>query len=252
MKSIENIERRKPGSLVLSGCTVILFALALTSASFAGVNPLTCEAYANSADHATALMGWDEASTRNARYKTLSDNHGLGVQSDHASHAGWCSGAKIESLADQEVARLQDLNSRKGRAAMCDQYVNDVKIGNGENRGRSDDGNSPPASCGYRGNRWGTDLNGHRDWCMSAKLEDVYSEERGRILDLDRCDACQDYANKARDDRNLATKTRGCRGLSGPRWSSDRNVHVGWCMNARYSSVWDEERARLQEAASCR
>ena len=252
MISINTLRVHKPIGSRLSVGTILFFLLLTAHTAVAGINTLTCEAYAASADRATSLMGWVEGSTKNARYKTMSDDRTQPIRSDHISHVVWCAGARIESLANEEVARLQDLNGRRGRDVMCDQYVNDVDIANRENAGRSDYKNGPLAACGYRGNRWGGDLNAHRNWCKAAKLEDVYSEERGRILDVDRCDACQDYANQARDDRNLATKTRGCTDLKGPRWSNDRNVHVGWCMNARYSSVWDERSARMHEAVSCK
>jgi hypothetical protein len=243
-------------TILLSICTTIV-SLCTAKPSFAGVNATMCEAYASSADHATGLMKeiGGVASPSNPRYRTDAQGN-----SYHVSHTGWCSGARIESVADEEVGRLQDLYSKAeakriamqgsrtplppdfARRTMCSQYVFDVAEGNSSNAGHG-------ASCGYQGNRWGTNLSAHAAWCMSAKLEDIYNEERGRIDDIDHCDMCQEYAAAAKRDRDLAV-TRRC-SLSGPRWSTDPNVHVGWCMNALKSSVWKEQGDRTLEAGTC-
>jgi hypothetical protein len=245
-------------------CTFV-FSLFAAKPSFAGVNNTMCEAYASSADHATGIMInlWGVAprnprgvaSPTNPRYRTDAQGNSF-----HTSHVGWCSGARIESAADQEVGRLRDLYAQAdakriamqgtnsplpadfARQTMCSQYVFDVQEGNSANAGQG-------ASCGFRGNRWGTDVNGHMAWCMNAKLEDVYNEERGRIYDVDHCDMCQEYAAAADRDRKVA-ESKHCQ-IPGPRWSRDPNVHVGWCMNALKSSVWKEQGDRAIEAGTC-
>jgi hypothetical protein len=202
--------------------TMVWMIFASCKPALAGVNPSMCEVYASSADT-----------------KNVCGLGGPRWNSSHVQSTSWCSGARIESVADEAVGRLQDLN-RCSHAAMCRQYARDAVAANHKNG---------EVGCGFSGLRYGPNERDHENWCLGAKLEDVYNEERGRFYDMDHCTTCQVYEQKAESDWNTQN-IRGCR-LTGPRWSRDKKVHVGWCMNARLSSVIHEQGERALEAGTC-
>lgn len=162
-------------------------------------------------------------------------------------HASWCAAVNnIDKLADEAITRLQEINGCwSDRSSMCVAYANDAERAKITNQGKSG------ASCRYSGARYTASFDDNYNWCMSAPLNDVYSEERGRITDMDRCNGCQDYADDVEAARTTAHR-RGCdRKLIGPRWSTNRQDHVGWCMNANLSSQDAAKADRWHEANNC-
>jgi len=203
--------------------------LCVSASTATAVNPGMCSYYR------------DTALSENNRNKQLRCRPPSPRWSDNiASHAGWCSGARLESVANEAVARLQELNSCN-HAAMCEQYA--------DNADRASQRNGA-LRCGYGGARYTSTHDGHRNWCLGARQESVDAEVRARYDDLDRCTMCDQYASEAIRLNQLRI-TRRCR-LEGPRWSSERAGHFGWCMSANLSSVVAEQNARAREAVDCR
>jgi hypothetical protein len=218
----ESIKASIPTVTILM-CIIILFH----NASF-GVNPEMCGLYTKSASTAKQIVTGYSCKVGGPRWSSTDVESGV-----------WCAGAKIESVADEAVGRLQDLNSCN-HEAMCQQYANDV--GNANQKNGS-------VGCGFSGPRYNPNINDSKNWCLSAKPDEVYSEERERFSDMDHCTTCDDYANQAEQDWKKQNG-KGCQ-LSGPRWSRDRRVHIDWCLHARLSSVMEEKTARTNEANSC-
>ncbi|AJX15588.1 hypothetical protein [Burkholderia ubonensis] len=160
--------------------------------------------------------------------------------SNPANHVGWCSGAKLESITNEAIGRLMQLNGCNHSEGMCEQYVQDALAANELNK---------RLQCRFSGPRYESTPQGHKSWCLGAKTESVADEIRGRYGDIDRCTTCDHYAAEAIRYNELS-KARGCK-FSGPRWSSEREGHFRWCMGARLSSVVQEQNKRAAEAVNC-
>jgi hypothetical protein len=89
-------------------------------------------------------------------------------------------------------------------------------------------------NCGFDPNhpQWSTDPNVHRRWCKDVKDSAVDWETQHRRGKAMQCRRCREYAEKALASVATAIKN-GCTGLDGPRWSSDEQVHFGWCMGLK-------------------
>jgi hypothetical protein len=87
--------------------------------------------------------------------------------------------------------------------------------------------------CGYDLDhpQWMQDPDVHRRWCRESRDESVDEENISRRAKVSRCTICRGYTNQALAAADVNEKL-AC-GFTGPRWSTDPNVHFGWCMAAR-------------------
>jgi hypothetical protein len=114
--------------------------------------------------------------------------------------------------------------------------------------------------CGFTGNRWGSDYNGHYNWCLQEEMLKVPNEETTiRQEALNGCrqrrpgeqrthqEACRDYAKNAvaQNEENFVL---GCGLLGGGRWGSWYNEHYNWCLGEETLKKPNEETAIRQEA----
>lgn len=241
------------------GVTLSLMVVLAPSSVFAQsvINPTMCAWYRNSAISDAAVMRNGDIDQGGQSYavkhgqpkpirKSTCSSAGDRYSPNAVVHDSWCASVdNIDKLADESIARLQQINGcYSNRSAMCFAYAKDAQAAHNTNA-------SGPAgaSCGYSGPRYNPDFAANYNWCMSAPLTDVYGEVRGRTTDMDRCNRCQEYALDAKAARDKATG-RGCK-LSGPRWSTNPQDHVGWCMSANLSSAVAAKNDRWHEALNC-
>ena len=211
--------------------TVVALCTVLTAHNpVLAVNPEMCAFYADSAVDAQA---WNHRS--NCR---IPDSPRF--SSDKAHHQTWCQSARIETVETETGDRLNELNGCN-KNTMCESYASSAK--------QFADLNGS-LHCGFGGPRWNPDREAHKAYCMQTDKENSYSEARGRIADMDRCTTCDLYAKEALRYVNLRAISRCGKG-AGPRWSTDRQVHFGWCMAARLSSLQPEQQARADEVLNC-
>lgn len=111
--------------------------------------------------------------------------------------------------------------------------------------------------CGYTGNRWSADYQGHYNWCKGGGAADA--ERQARERQLNACkerkglvpSACDDYARSA-VSQNQENQRLGC-GYTGGRWTDDYQGHFNWCKGgASQASMEGERRTRDSELQRCR
>ncbi len=111
--------------------------------------------------------------------------------------------------------------------------------------------------CGFTGPRWNSDLSGHLQWCETATMAGLTSEDNARKSMLAQCaqkpkqdqQACQAYA-KAAVEHQIANKSQRC-GFSGGAWSEDYAGHFDWCLKAAADARVAEGNARYQQLLGC-
>jgi hypothetical protein len=87
--------------------------------------------------------------------------------------------------------------------------------------------------CGYDLDhpQWSQDPEVHLRWCRASRDESVDEENINRRAGVSNCQTCRAYSDQALAAADVNEKL-GC-GFTGPRWSTDPNVHFGWCMGVR-------------------
>jgi len=113
------------------------------------------------------------------------------------------------------------------RAVDCDKYASDAVAAdkfNWDNR------------CGFRGDAWSADYEGHKMWCIGAPPQDAQRESdiRGRMiwacqnlendcLAYSEVAVAQQWANKNRHGYNRQP-------CEGDAWNDDQAAHERWCL----------------------
>jgi len=191
-------------------------------------SPGFCETYA---DHAISEQSANES--LGCRFG------GPRWNSDRMPHLTWCLLARQESGESEALGRLHDLGNCS-LAGACDQYAKTALADNDAQNA---------LGCHFGGPRWSSTFEGHSGWCRAARWSSVDGEVIGRLRDMDLCRTCAEYAGNAvaANQQNIA---RGC-GYTGPRWNSDPQGHIPWCLGARMESRASEEGARTNDLARC-
>jgi hypothetical protein len=136
------------------------------------------------------------------------------------------------------------------QALTCDQYVQ-AAVDNANANDRFE--------CFFTGPRWTKDAKAHKDFCegnqKAGKMAIVLAEHQGRINDLNACgSACEPYADSA-TSRATDAQTKHCPGLTGPRYTTNRNEHLTFCMNNKrahnFAIIWSEQEARNSALDKC-
>jgi hypothetical protein len=89
----------------------------------------------------------------------------------------------------------------------------------------------------------------HKLWCLTAPDGAVKAEDQARGDELQTCQNCQDYANRAlkRARTNVAYNCGG----GGPRYSLDFGAHVRFCQSVQPFERQREDDARTQFLGQC-
>ena len=170
-------------------------------------------------------------------------------------HRRWCMSAPEDQVYDE----LNQRNAQLRQCRRCDPYST-TAAEQGTKAGEM--------SCGVDLNHphWSKDRQAHLRWCMASREETVDAEERNRSEMFGLCEACQRYGNTAVAMALEAGQLK-CKGLTGPRWTTDKGGHVLWCMgevsrgrkwghlvypDPEPSHTTDEEDARAGALARCK
>jgi len=191
-------------------------------------SPGFCETYA---DHAIS----EQSANGSLRCNFI----GPRWNSDRMPHLTWCLLAKQETGESEALGRLHDLGNCS-LAGACDQYAKTAI---------ADNNTQNSLGCHFGGPRWTSTFDGHASWCRAATWSSVDGEVVGRLRDMDLCRTCAEYAGKA-VDANRQNIAHNC-GFSGPRWNSDPQGHIPWCLGARMESRAAEEGARANDLYNC-
>jgi hypothetical protein len=220
------MQGREKGCLSFASVVVIWSISVLPSSAAA---PGLCETYA------------DHAISEQSRNVALGCGFtGPRWNSDRMPHLIWCLGALQQSVENEAMWRLHDLANCSHTEGGCRQYANNAL---------ADAQTNNAFGCGFGGPRYTSTEQGHLSWCIGAQQDSVDGESVGRLRDMDLCRTCNEYAGKAvsANQQNIAL---GC-GFGGPRWNSDRQGHMPWCMGAQAQSRRNEEDARNNDLLHC-
>ncbi len=138
--------------------------------------------------------------------------------------------------------------SATSNSSFCRSYASTAVSQNNQNVNRG---------CGYSGNRWTNNYDGHYNWCMGVNRSTANSETNARRQGLNQCSSgggsnasfCRNYASTAVNQNNQNV-SHGC-GYSGARWSNDYNGHYNWCMGAGRSTANYETNERRNGLQRC-
>jgi len=123
-----------------------------------------------------------------------------------------------------------------GNRAFCNRYANTAVSQHRQNIQRR---------CGFRGNRWSYNRNGHFNWCMRVSRASANGETNGRTSQLRNCRRaggggttggasnahCRWYAQTA-DNQQRQNLRRRCGykgGQGGAGWGINYRAHYDWC-----------------------
>ena len=124
----------------------------------------------------------------------------------------------------------------------CDRYVTQAISFEAQNAAKS---------CKLEGPRWGSDRAGHARWCRESSQESVQKEMDERQFWINKCRQCVGYAGKAvAEATDIRTKKCGYN-EGDPMWSTNSEVHRGWCMGSSDKSINNEIKARAGGTSSC-
>ena len=168
-------------------------------------------------------------------------NSGASWSTNRKAHHDWCIAALQESVEQQAVYRLRRLRACS-LDALCSTYA---QIAAHEDRIREG------MRCPLSGPRWISDPRAHYEWCLHAPQDGIEREALARMSDLQSCQRCADYANRA-VAQNINYNIPWRCGGGAPRWSSDFNQHFRWCWDAKDESLRSEESSRREDLKSCR
>ncbi|HEX4953491.1 MAG TPA: hypothetical protein VF017_08870 [Thermoanaerobaculia bacterium] len=206
--------------LVLPAVCLALFPLATRAADEA-----TCRHYADEAVQAQA--------------RNLGDHCGFAGDpwSGHwQNHFNWCLGASLAQVQSETNGRRGALEGCR----RCSDYAREAFEAHLDNIA---------SSCGFAGDPWSFNTEGHRQWCLAVSPADAANESAARRGALQECRRCSDYARQATEaqQRNV---TLHC-GLRGDAWSYDSMAHRQWCLVASPADADRETAARRAALDRC-
>jgi hypothetical protein len=205
---------------------VLAFAVWLSPSETRAVGPKTCNVYADEATAPEVQEAMDKCGYRGDAW-----NPG-----NRLGHFNWCSQASLETVQAERERRRQAI----GKCNKCRGYAADAVSAHqfndpeGRIRGAADGHEWPPMPCGYSGDAWSDNVDGHLRWCMGASDADVKRESDNRKAFRDICWTCRQYAHKAVVSYySVWDKCKNFwsdRSMSGEDWSVDHQHHFRWCM----------------------
>ena len=162
-------------------------------------------------------------------------------------HYNWCRRVSAAVAHREDQARVNALHSCQGGVNQrCRRYADRAVNQNRTNLRRG---------CGFTGNRWSNNWNGHYNWCRRVSASTSRHEDQARVNALNRCQGsanqrCRRYADRAvnQNRRNLRWNC----GFTGNRWQNNWNNHYNWCRGVSAAAANSEDRARVNALNSCR
>jgi hypothetical protein len=155
---------------------------------------------------------------------------------DYGAHFRWCTSVPLGGSQAEDAAR----NAERDKCASCVTYAADATTAQRRNL---------QEQCGFSGDRWSEDDNGHFHWCVGAPQYVVDRERWARSSLLDQCAQCQRYVDGAIADQ-AENEARHC-GLTGDRWSRDRGHHAAWCAVVSWDATRSESATRRSLLVQC-
>lgn len=151
----------------------------------------------------------------------------------------------VEIIGDAFADVFGGPDKRKGNNAECAGYAQ---------RSVDQAKRNQAQACGFGGNAWGDNYQGHYNWCLTVRYTTVNKEARVRDEWLNKCAFCQGY-QKTTEAQIQNAKDRGCidqmRAGAANRWG-DGTGHYTWCMSGGPRGPTNELGARNRDIASCR
>ena len=155
---------------------------------------------------------------------------------DREGHFRWCTGVASSHSQSEEAAR----EAEAGKCQSCQNYATEAVAAQERNEAQQ---------CGFRGNAWSRDRDGHLRWCAGAQQRHIDAEAGARSTLLFRCGQCQTYVTEAvkAQDENARLNC----GLAGDQWSKDRGHHAAWCAVVNQGATSAETEARRLLLVNC-
>lgn len=171
------------------------------------------------------------------------------------SHKNWCLSTNRNTANAETQARARGLRNCRGnfsnqRDAYCRRYAQAAVNQQSQNLRQR---------CGFRGARWHTNFQSHKNWCMNVNNASADRENRARFNALRQCSAgggtvnrdrfCTNYAQTAvtQNQRNI---NQGC-GFRAGRWHSNFLSHKNWCLGTNNRSANNETNIRRNKLRQC-
>ena len=160
-----------------------------------------------------------------------------------------------EDVVNAPVSWVKDIfgpdkDERRANNAECDGYAKrSVQQANAARQ----------RNCGplFGGPQWGTDYNGHYNWCMTVRVKTANHESTLRDESLSKCGFCQNYQQQTQAQVEGA-KAQGCidalrnRGRDmANRWGDNYGGHYEFCMWQPRKFINQELGARGNELNHC-
>ena len=116
------------------------------------------------------------------------ESHSLGCgysggrwSNDYQGHYDWCLGATQQATDNEDKARMDGLEAcraKMSRKGFCEQYATTAIDQFHQSQGMG---------CGFGGDRWSDDYQGHYNWCMGVNDQDAAGETTARENGLIQC-----------------------------------------------------------------
>jgi hypothetical protein len=235
--------------------SVLLLAFLLPLPRIAmAAGPATCNVYAEEATAAVVQEAMDICGYSGDAWNPK----------DHLGHYNWCLQASNETVQAERQRRRDAISKcNKCRAYGADAVnAQDFNDPEGRIRGAADGYEWPPMPCGFTGDAWSSDFNGHVRWCVGASDADIKRESDNREAFRQICWTCRQYAHKAVVAYwSVWDKCKGFwsnEKMSGPQWSLDHQSHLRWCLGlpaerrSLYTRLASEDRATVVQACTAK
>jgi hypothetical protein len=230
----------------------LLLALALLPSGLASAaDSETCKEYVK---HATSQAAKDAVAV-------CGYSGDMWNTTDDVGHSDWCLSHSAATVANE--MKLRQLRIEK--CVSCKDYateaVNTYNFNDPEGRirGAFDGYEWPPMPCGFSGDAWSDNFDGHLRWCVGARAEDIKRETENREALRQICWTCRQYAHKAVVAYHKVWDK--CKSfwsnpsMSDPRWSIDHQHHHRWCLglaaDARDASLRNQDFRRSTIVEAC-
>ena len=159
------------------------------------------------------------------------------ARSDHTARRG-----RAIVLLLAAFGMIMALHGQAGAAPRerCQGYANEATSQQNINRQQS---------CGFAGDPWSDNWNGHFNWCLGVSEETLRGQSGARQNALNYCGFCVNYAAEATGAQQQNVNNQ-C-GYAGDPWSFHRDNHFRWCMSVASASADQATNFRRAEIAKC-
>ncbi len=144
------------------------------------------------------------------------------------------------------LALLMPAGARAESDAVCNSYASTAVAQFRENRA---------LSCGLSDGRWSEDFQAHFNWCKTAPMAWLTSEQTNRANRLRFCRrepvaiGCNEYAINANGSQQ--SNLSGRCGFTGGRWQNNFDAHYNWCLSVPADAANHESNIRFAMLGVC-